>query len=455
MFRFELPFGYDVGFYRYLFIRHAEAFPPFWITNLEPWARAHPLGLFFFSTIFLRLGIPVDWLIGWIWNFCAVILFCTLAWVTAKKYGRNVGIWTLVASLLSVATFDGFAAMYMETFAALFWMVLTFHAIEKRSWWSIPLGIITVITHNQTGLLFGLSLISYAILPFIPWVRPTAPLTFKTMSRNEWLFIFGGGLLIFILGVITYLPILNEAILSQLPALLGKTEAAAGNFPPALFYLSTETVVLCFAAFGFILQAKKERWSLWQLSVLWSLLFVALHLLFYRRFFLQLDFFLLPFAGIGFQYVWHRWKTPQLRCAFLVLLAVQLFAMKQAILRDGPMASDVTFHGILQIGQYLPDNAFVLSLDDQTPVLLRGWYPYHKVGGPGLFDAPQDIDQWKSFLLGTHADRIRFLQQLPAPVYVFASEHFHDYYGQYGDNFLKDSCFEQTQDPMLYRVTCL
>lgn len=451
---YDLPLGYDTGIYRYLFLKHAEGFPPFWIANLEPWARAHPLGLFMFSSIFVRLGIPVDWMIGWLWNVFAVILLCTLAWVSGKRYTPAVGVWTLVAAVLSISTFDGFAAMYWKTFASLLWMILAFRAIERRSLWAILFGILTVVTHSQTGLLFGLVLLTYAVLPFIPWVQPTHPMSMKKVDIRWVLGIIGGGLLILIIGLLAYLPIWKDAIAPVIPALLGQTEAASGSFPPALHYLEFEAVVLLFGAVGFVLSVRRGRWSLWQLSVLWSFAFVALHLLFYRRFFLQLEFFLLPFAGIGLNAAWRQWKDVSIRTAIVAVLIVQAVVMQQTIVAAKPLTDAETFHGMLQGIDLVPANAMIISLENETPVLLRGWFPQQPVVGPGLFDLLWTQSDWEKFLVGTHDDRVAFLRRAHQPVYLFVSPYFRSYYAEYGEQFLKDPCFEQVGDTMYYHVVC-
>jgi hypothetical protein len=452
--QFDQALGYDVGFYRYLFIRHAEGFPPFYTVELDPWARAHPLGLFLFSTIFIRLGVPADWFVGWIWNAFTVVLLCTLAAVTQKRYGRLTGMWTLVAALLSVSVFDGFGAMYWKTFASLFWMILSLRAIEKKSWLAIPFGILTVITHNQTGLLFGLVVVSYFLLPFLPFARPTFSLRLGKIRLRDVLLVLGAGLTVIILGLLAYLPIWKDAILPHLPALLGEAEAASGSFPSALFYVQTEAAVLFFGAAGLLYSIQRERWSVWQLPVLWSLLFVVLHLLFYRRFFLQLEFFLLPFAGLALGTAWDRWKDLRIRAAVVALLVVQLLVMQRTIVRHAPMLDDDTFQNILRGREIVPDDAFVMGLENVTPVILRGWFPYHRVGGPGLFDAPWSQEQWQTILLGDHDGRAALLRSVRGPLYLFASSFFHSYYGQYADAFLRDSCFEQVGDSMYYRFTC-
>lgn len=454
LFVFNQPMGYDIGFYRYLFIRHAEGFPPFTTVSLEPWARGHPLGLFFFSTIFMRLGIPVDWLIGWMWNVFAIALLCTLSWISANRYGKSIGIWTLVASVLSVSSFDGFAAMYMKTFVSLLWMILALSAVERKSWLAIPFGILTVVTHHQTGLLFGLVIISYFVVPFIPFVRASTPMSLRSVSLRDLTVVVGGGLIVVLLGLLAYAPIWKDAILQHLPALLGETEAASGSFPPAIFYLQVEAILLFFAALGFYINVRRERWTLWQLPVLWSLLFVVMHLLFYRRFFLQLEFFLLPFSAIALDTLWKHWKNIRFRGAIIILLCVQVFTMQKAILRHGPLLDNESFVSIIQTANTLPHDAFILGLENMTPVILRGWYPYYRVGGPGLFDAPWSENQWRTILLGNSTERAAILRSIPGPLYLVTSAYFHSYYGEYADSLLRDPCLTVVPNTVFYRFTC-
>lgn len=455
LFVFEIPMGYDPGFYRYLFIKHAEGFPPFWVAELEPWARGHPLGLFFFSTILMRMGVPVDWLLGWVWNLFAVVLPLTLSYVMYRRHGLLVAIGTLAAAILSVAYFDGFAAMYWKTLASIFWCVLTYRAIERGSWWGVLFGILTVITHHQTGLLFGLVLITWLVLPFIPFVRSTRAsfAAGRTITRREILLIALGGSIIFGIGILAYLPIWKEAVLEHLPQLLGRSEAG-GSFPAPLFYYRTQGMLLLVGVYGFYLNVQRERWTFWQLSVLWSAAFVFLHLIFYRRFFLQLDFFLLPFAGIGLADLWMRFAQPFQRAIISVILLLQLFVMYQVIVTRGPLITDETFKAVLATERIVPADGYVLALENESAVVLRGWLPDRHVAGPGLFESTWTYGQWETFLTGDSEGRKTLFATLPRPAFVFTSPLFFSYYGDYSQLLLSDPCLRQTSEPLLYAVVC-
>ncbi len=444
---FGWPLGYDAGIYRYLFTQHAAGFPPFLIGDIEPWARAQPLGLYFFSTMLVRLGIPVDWLIGWVWNLFPVLLAGTLAWVMSKREGKQVGMLVLVAALLSVAYYDGFAAMYWKTYASLLFCVLAFHSLERRSLFAILWGTFAIMTHHQTGLLFGLAVGTWWLVGILR--------SKKGKERNQWLMMLGCGLCILVIGLLTYLPIWREAIADNLWLLLHPSDAPGGNFPPPLFYVKWEGILLLCAAYGFVCSFKRESGSLWQCAVLWATAFIALHFLFYRRFFLQLDFFLLPFAALGIHDLWQRARHPILKIILILLLLIQAVLTLSILPMRTPYVDAETFDAALRLQTKLPPNPTIIVPENISAVVVRGWAPAARVIAPGIFESVWSYDQWKSFILGTHKDRLSLLKNLKSPVMMFVAPAFSSYYGTSGDALLKDSCFEKTDDPFLLRVTCI
>jgi hypothetical protein len=253
---------------------------------------------------------------------------------------------------------------------------------------------------------------------------------------------------------VLYAPIWQEAVVTHLPALLGRTAAAAGSFPPPLFYVRTSGILLLVGIAGLLHTLREERWTLWQLAFLWSAVFVVLRLLFYRRFLLQLDFFLLPFVAIGIRTLWLRWRRVDVRVLLVSALLAQGIVMAFVMQTRGPIVDANTFAAIRRLPASLPPDAYVLSLENQSAVVLRGWLPFHRVGGPGLFDAHWSYREWERFLLGEEEDRRLFLQALPEGTYLFVSGFFRSYYGTHVNALLAEPCLVPVEQPFLFRVAC-
>ncbi|PIR52835.1 hypothetical protein COU76_04275 [Candidatus Peregrinibacteria bacterium CG10_big_fil_rev_8_21_14_0_10_49_10] len=449
---FDLPLGYDPGIYRYLFVRHALGFPPFVLAPMDSWAYAHPLGLFFFSSILMRLGVPADWLIGWIWNAMTIVLLCALSVVTAKREGRAVGACVLLMGALSAPYYDGFSAMYWKTYLALFFMILAFHFLQRRSWWALLPAILCLVTHNQTGLLFALVTGTWWFLRMLQhWRDP------------RWQRATGIGLLLVLVAAIVYLPVWQEAIVPHLKKILTLRgdDAPSGSFPSPVFYLRMNAVVLFCGAYGFVRILLRDRHlSLWSLAVLWSAAFVCFRLYFYLRFFLLLDFFLLPFAAYGVVDVWKK-NTHILWHAFLVLLfilqaylSLQVFAMRTVDI------DAETFQIVRSVSHVqLPEHALVMTLENKSTTWLRGWLTDYRVMGPGIFGMKWlDYDKWVEVIYGSHEERVHLLKEITriarGPVYFLITPLFFDFYGDAAETFLQDPCFRQLSGYPLLEVTC-
>lgn len=461
---FDLPLGYDPGIYRYLFLKHAEGFPPFVIATLDPWAKEHSLGIFTFSTILLRLGIPVEWLIGWLWNLMPVALAATLAGLTAKRENREVGILVLFMALLSLAQYDGFASMYWKTYLSFLFCILAFHLLERRSVWFLVPGALAVACHHQTGVIFALSLVSW-------WL-----VSFRTMYRDPvWRFLSVAGVLMGLLGLLWYIPVWNEGFVHLLQSVLtmqGST-APGGSFPPLSVYVRITPILLAFGLLGWFLSFRREKGSVWQFAVLWSAVFIVFRLVFYRRFFLQLDFFLLPFAARGLYDLWVEGKSQVVRIALCALVIIQSISTAYAIMpRWFPFCPFPSAHcawypptqlptttidvldGIREVEALLPPNALVLSLEPQSAPWLRGWLLEQRVAGPGIFTSPWTYEQWEEVILGTTEKRAEFFHMLDGPAYFFVSPYFLEHYEESAKKFLTDPCLEKTDHMFLRHITC-
>lgn len=432
LFRFPIPLGYDPGIYRYLFLKYAESFPS--LPELPTWAGEHPPGLFLLAAPFLRIGMPVEWLLGWIWNLFPVFLAITLALRWKQKEGATVGILVLLTAFLSQAYYDGFVGMYWKTYAALLFTVFTFTALEKKSYAALVFAFLALIIHHQTGLLLGLTIASW-------WA-----LTLKGRWQDKRIWMTGAMLAaIALLSLLFYLPHWKAAVRDPFTSIynLRGDLAPGGSFPDPIFYIRTTGILLALGIWGLILSMKKERGTLWQLAVLWTLPFILLRLVFYRRFFLQMDFFLLPFAALAIRDLWTRVRSAPLQVALIVIIAAQA-AISLRIAWERVPTIPLDSHDVVQAAAAAlpPGDTPVIALDNAASPWLLGALPDRTVGGPGIFDLPGwKEEQWAAFLYGPFEKRMALLQGLPQGTLFVRTPLFQEYYGQFVTDFLADECF--------------
>ncbi len=492
-----VPFGYDAGIYRYLFLKHAHAFPPFLVTTLPPWAAAHPLGLFFFSTLLLDLGVPVDSLIGWVWNLFPVVLSIVFASVLSRRHGTQFGLLLLLVCVLSTVQLQGFLMIYWKVFVALLWSVLAFDAFERNSRVWIVFGMMVIATHQQIGLIFVLAVLgatfcgdrkhllqalSRWLLSCVLgalWYLPNAeraigdilPLLFGSFVLRLALLIAGLGIGVFFivravpkhLYILLWMLCFLFVTVGVLVPLTGHAPAAlshlldrsmdtnGGSFFTMREYLQRSLPLLLLGCIGFFSSLRRERGSVWQFAVMVCVLAVVTHAFFYRRFLLPLDFYLLPCAAWGIRELWDRrlWAT---RLLVLVLIVAQGYLLFQHIRSLDPHVEPAMLAFFAELPSTVEPSAQVIVLDTMAPWVV-GYLLDAEVSGPGIFDS-QPLEAWQTFLYGSHADRELFIKHYPLGTYFFASDVFRAYYPPQVQTLLTDPCLLPTTMTGLFRSAC-
>lgn len=446
LFAYDIPLGYDPGLYRYLFLQYAESMKEFTLPELLPWASEHPPGLFVFAAPLIIAGLPVDALIGWMWNLFPVLLICVLALIITKREGQAVGVCVLLMGLLSQAYFDGFFAMYIKAYVSLLCTILSYYFAEKRSYWLVPTALAAVMIHQQTGLILILSLGVWWLL--------SLKSSWSNTKFRRMTYVLG---LAGILACIWYLPQWERAIWSPLKSiiLLRGDNAPAGAFPAATFYVRTMGVVLFLGLFGMVVSFKNERGSLWQISVLVCAVFIVFRLVFYRRFYLQLDFFLMPFAALALVWIWNTIATHWTRILLAgVIISQGVLGFKGMDLRK-PRFGVYELNQISSLPEHIEPDATVIALENISGMWLRGWLPRHKVGAPGLFDFPNwTYEDWLMFVDGSSEDRRNLLEELEEPVYFLLSPAFTQFYKERASAVITDPCLQVVVDAPLLRSIC-
>lgn len=492
-----VPFGYDAGIYRFLFLTHAKGFPPFLLASMPEWAKSHPLGLFFFSTILLKAGLSADALIGWVWNLFPVFLGGALAAVLSRTYGKRVGLFALLVFLVSVAQYEGFLMIYWKVFLALLWCTLAFGAYERKSRLWVLYGMFAVATHQQIGLLFAFALASSIVASSI-----------RRRAVCEHLVLGGMLLLTCLLGLLWYLPNFERAIGSVLPFLLRPTVSLgifailcigtlmlfsvilspmprwwvmvvcaavgflllllpfAGYAPSSLIsfltqsrsavpgafltveeYLRASFPLFILGIVGLVLLIRRDVGSPWAWAAVWSLLAVMSMFFFYRRFLLPLDFFLLPSAAIALEWIWGL-RHGKLRGLAVAVIALQalLLLQRMAVIDPHVRASDLREFAALP--RTVEPGSKLVVLDNMAPWVV-GFLPDASVGGPGIFDS-QPEEAWQKFLFGSHEDRLAFFKDYPGGTYFYATDVFRNFYPPEVQSLLEDPCLRQAGAKGLY-----
>ena len=100
----------------------------------------------------------------------------------------------------------------------------------------------------------------------------------------------------------------------------------------------------------------------------------------------------------------------------------------------------------------IPPDTLILALEPETAPWIRGLLPEHRVAGPGVFDSPWNYEEWEIFLLGSAKDRKTVLKTVRGTILLVVTPRFLHAYAADVQRFLKDPCFEATQDPSILKV---
>ncbi len=495
-----VPFGYDAGIYRALFTWHAMGWPPFMPMPVPPWAQSHPLGLFAFSSLLLKMGMPVDVLLGWGWNLFAAVPAFVLAAVMWKSRSPKVAVALLCVAVLSVAQYEGFIAMYAKVFAALAWCALALHLFELRNrWWVLP-GMFVLATHLQVGLILGVTVVSWCVQRFVAGSRKDAlfgawtgilalalggawywqnfvysvlPSAGKVVASVDGSAVLMG-ICILALAMAAFLSMRRVSVAAfarpsgtcamygvlLLVALgIGQLElhpqaTPSGSFLPALEYVWLSFPLLLLSCIGLALSVRSNRCGdTWQWAVVWSAAFVLAKFFFYLRFLLLLDFFLLPFAAIALEELWCGSKRMW-RWLAILFVCVQCILAVQRLQQLRPEFSTEQLQAIAVMEQRIAPRSTVLVLDTSIAPWAMGLLPRADVVAPGMFQSPS-YKHWEQFMYGTHADRVAFFGMFRKPAFVYAGPAFHAFYpSEVQSAVLQDPCMQPAGEQGWYAVSC-
>jgi hypothetical protein len=283
--------------------------------------------------------------------------------------------------------------------------------------------------HRPAFLIFGLSYLVYVAYSFF--------LRKRVMHRVY------DGIAILGLALLFNIDRIQPFILG---ALWGAGEAAVaghgggGTFFTLFRYWKISFVYVPFALIGLYHFWKKNKGL--SIAFILTLATVLFEILFFKRFIIYMDFFMIIFAACGFSVLlaYKKWLGYLTLGAFLIVLGIFFF---QGIRSDAPLISDEEFSYINSLE--LPDGAVLIVTNSAYSTWMKGYYD-GEIIAPGLFDNnPWNRGTWIRFWTNstTRAELVGNLSH--SPVYI--------HQGARQPKMEWNDCFEK-EDEWLYRFVC-
>jgi len=385
----SVPLGYDPGLYKHSF---ENPFSQDWGTHVMPLLFSlvfYVLNLILGSQFLLTFGLVIlSSLVGYI-----------IYYVLSKKFNKNVGVIAILIYLVSIAQFQTFWWNYIKNICGIGLLVLSylyFDDNKKINWKLILIGGMIAGFHRPAFLIFGLSYLIYVVLD----IKNFKSLKFRNAVVN--------GILIIVLALLFNI---DRVFTYLLPGVLMTAKsvlsvAGGGTFFNLMDYFYYSIPFIPFVITGFLKFWKKNIPL--ALGALISSLIVLLNLVFYNRFIIYWDIFVIIYAALGFYYLIKNKKIYGqiifygFILLFLVLIILHSFNSK-------PLISQSEFNEIQDYDSILPENLLVIVTDSAYSPWIKG-YVHRDVIAPGLFsNNPWSKSEWQDFWSNDSA-RIEMLQ---------------------------------------------
>jgi len=311
-------------------------------------------------------------------------------------------------------------------------LLLSFYLLQKNKRILFIISCVSIAgIHRPTFLIFALS---YFILFLI--------------SKNKLKNIING-VFIIVLSIPIYLDNFKELLLDYVQPLI-QANIGAGTFVNFFQYQFLSLVYLPFALIGFIHLIKRRKFNILLISSFITSIIVYFQIIFFNRFIIHLDLFLIIFAGYGLLIVVQNKKLVGILITALLLISGLIIIINQSII-SGPLIDEEELK-IIESLQSVEENSFIMATSSYYSPWLLG-YSKRRVIAPGLFDYNMwDVKKWNEFWNTTDTDRaVNILHDYEKPLYVFIGKN------QLFRPVYESPCFEKiinTRHTYVYKLKC-
>lgn len=377
------PLGYDTGIYSSEFQIAFDRLPDFNV-------GVHP-GIFFFGDALHLLGANAAFMMREVYILLYLLLGFTIYAVTKTLWNRNAAIVAFLIFALSSVQFAAYTFVLYKNILGLSLLLLSLLLIQKRSWLLLPVGIFLAILQPTHFVIFGLTLIVFWLLNF--------------RNRKDCIFFLSIGSIVLLLSIMVLMK--NQGILSTAwEVLLKKDRLSNGSFMEVADAVKDMLLYIPFAIYGGLALLKSKKGSAFLIASLAVFLLVFLRMFFYRRYLIELDLFLIIFAGIGVTSILPKiLHDTFLKSSIGIMVFLLLGSQILTITNYLPQISHAELNRIRTLCTTIESDALIMATHNLYSPWLRG-FSCHNVYAPGLFEANQwDEPTWQIFWNGSKEQR--------------------------------------------------
>ena len=434
----SIPLGYDPGIYKYSFEMYEQYLPNLPFTELDLWLqRSEPQGFFTLTNILYIFGFSTDQIMIPFFILTQLILGLIIYTITKHFFGKKEATIAIFLYAISIIEFKVYWFFYIKNVLGLIFLLTSFYLYSKKKY--LPAALVAGFlagTHRPTFFLFTIMF----GLNFI--------LDYKNLKNN-----LKTGLLITFICLGFYIGKFDQLLFTILIPTL-QEPAGPGTFLDFFQYQFSILIYLPFAVMGGIYLFKQKEKRILLIGAIVCLVIVAFQLIFYNRFIIFLEIFVLIIAAYGIK-LFLEMDTKKVIQYFILTLFIitSIFAIFQESTNSTPLIIQEELDAIKLINTMTEQNAKILVTNSHYSPWVKG-YTTRITIAPGLFDEDKwNRTKWEYFWNSADENQINsMLLDYEKPIYVFISSK------SFGNNEkFQGNCFEKiilNNNALLYKYIC-
>lgn len=386
-------FGYDFGFYLYT-IKHIHYLTLYDLSSGITGGYNNPL------FYILRL-LPFSLESSLVASYILLVLGSGVALYTfVKKYSQTASLWAILLLAFSIPQNEMYLMFLSKTVLGLMLLLLAYqYLIEKRYALLTVISIALIITHRTTTILYGITLILYAL--FI-----------SLQKRKYKLFILESIALITASAII--FPYVHRPIHDFL--FYPNTSVHEGIFLNIADFLKASWIYILLAIPGIYMYHKDKEHPILPIFLSLSAGWVLLQLPFYKRILIYVDIALIIYAA----YFLSKNKLPVLykKIGSIVIIGLLAFQVGAYYVYTQPLITTTKIQEIKAITA-ANSGAFIVATDASDAPWLLGYSNGVRLAAPGLFEDRHTYAEWEKFW--DKKPNQAFFNRYPRPLLIYTN----------------------------------